>query len=41
MQTHSFYIALAYGVAALALLLEIAVLARRCRKTRAAAKERA
>lgn len=37
MQNHSFYIALAYGAALLALLIEVTLLWRRCRKLRATA----
>lgn len=39
MQHHGFYLVLSYGVGALALLLEIAVLARRCHKLRMAREQ--
>ena len=34
MQDHGFYLMLAYGVGALLLILELAFLARRCRRAR-------
>ena len=36
MHNHSFYLALSYGAAALAVLIEVALLWQRCRKQREA-----
>lgn len=39
MQNHGFYLTLAYGVGALLLVLELFLLAQRCRRARKIAKD--